>query len=47
MAVVQLLPSLLVKRRAGIQTLHRFIGYAFVPVFILELIIGLFRARVL
>jgi hypothetical protein len=47
MAVVQLVPSLLVKKRAGIQTLHRFIGYALVPAFILELIIGLFRARIL
>lgn len=46
MAVVQLVPSLLIHNRAGIQALHRVIGYAMIPVFILEIILGLFRARI-
>jgi hypothetical protein len=47
MAVVQLLPFLLVKRRAGIQALHRLTGYIIIPVFILQLIAGLGTAGML
>jgi hypothetical protein len=47
MAIVQLIPSLLIKRRARIQTVHRIVGYAIVPVFILQTILGLYAARIL
>jgi len=47
MAIVQLFPSLLIKRRARIQTLHKFIGYTIVPVFILQTVLGLYAAGIL
>lgn len=47
LVVVQLASSLLARRRAGIQVLHRFTGYAIVLVYLLEVIIGLARAGLL
>jgi hypothetical protein len=47
MAIVQLVPSLLIKRRARIQGLHRVVGYAIVPVFILQTVLGLSTAGIL
>jgi hypothetical protein len=47
MAIVQLIPSLLIKRRARIRMIHMIIGYAIVPVFILQTVLGLYVARIL
>ncbi len=47
MAIVQLVPSLLIKKRARIQVLHMVIGYTIVPVFILQTILGLYAAGIL
>jgi nitric oxide reductase large subunit len=47
MAIVQLIPSLLIKRRARIQALHMFVGYAIIPVFILQTVLGLSAAGIL
>ena len=41
MVLFQLVPSILIRKRAGIQALHRFTGYAIVPVFLAEITIGL------
>ena len=47
MAIVQLVPSLLIKRRARIQAVHRVVGYAIVLVFILQTVLGLYAAGIL
>lgn len=47
MAIVQLVPSLLIKRRARIQTVHTFVGYTIVPVFIVQTVLGLYAAGIL
>jgi hypothetical protein len=47
MALVQLVPGLLIKRRAGIQVLHRIVGYTMFPVFILQTVLGLSAAGML
>jgi hypothetical protein len=47
MAIIQLMPSILIKRRARIQLPHKIIGYTIVPVFILQTILGFYAARIL
>jgi len=47
MAIVQLVPSLLIKRRARIRAIHMVIGYTIVPVFILQTVLGLYAAWIL
>jgi lysylphosphatidylglycerol synthetase-like protein (DUF2156 family) len=47
MAVIQLVPSLLIRRRARIQVLHRVVGYTIVPVFMLQTVLGLSAAGIL
>jgi hypothetical protein len=47
MALVQLVPSLLIRKRARIRALHRVVGYAIVPVFILQTVLGLYAAGIL
>jgi quinol-cytochrome oxidoreductase complex cytochrome b subunit len=47
MAIIQLVPSLLIKRRTRIQTVHRVVGYTIVPVFILQTVLGLYSAGIL
>ena len=47
MAIVQIIPSLLIQKRARIQVLHRVVGYTIVPVFILQTILGLYAAGIL
>jgi hypothetical protein len=47
MAVIQLVPSLIIRKRGRIQALHRIIGYTIVPVFILQTVLGLSAARIL
>lgn len=41
MVMFQLVPSLLIRKRARIQVLHRYTGYAVIPVFFTEIAIGL------
>ena len=47
MAIVQLVPSLLIRRRARIRAIHMVIGYTIVPVFILQTVLGLYAAWIL
>jgi hypothetical protein len=47
MAIIQLVPSLLIRKRARIRALHRVVGYAIVPVFILQTVLGLYAAGIL
>lgn len=46
MVVVQLVPSLLIRKRDRIQVLHRVTGYAIVPLFIIQTILGLSAAGI-
>ena len=47
MAVIQLVPSLLIKQRDRIRALHMVVGYTIVPVFILQTVLGLYAAGIL
>ncbi len=47
MVLSQVVPSLLVKQRLRIQTIHRVIGYAIIPVFLFQIYIGLVTAGIL
>ncbi|MFA5348686.1 MAG: DUF4079 family protein [Methanoregula sp.] len=47
MAIVQLVPSFLVRERARIRALHMIVGYAIVPVFILQTVLGLYSVWIL
>jgi hypothetical protein len=47
LVTIQVIPSLVVKKRIGIQTLHRLTGYTIVPVFLLQVIAGLLTAGIL
>jgi membrane protein YdbS with pleckstrin-like domain len=47
MAIIQLVPSLLIRKRARIQVLHRVIGYTIIPVFIIQTVLGLHAAGIL
>jgi hypothetical protein len=47
MAIIQLVPSLLIKKRARIRALHMVVGYTIVPVFILQTVLGLYSAGIL
>ena len=46
LVIIQVIPSLGIKKRAGIQVLHRLTGYIIIPVFILQLIAGLGTAGI-
>lgn len=44
LALVQVVPSLLVKKRLRIQALHRFTGYITIPLYILQVVLGISAA---
>lgn len=46
MAIIQLVPSLLIRKRDRIRVLHRVTGYAIVPMFIIQTILGISAAGI-
>jgi hypothetical protein len=47
MAVLQLAAGLLIRRGTGMRVVHRFTGYAMVPVFVLQTTLGILAAEIL
>jgi hypothetical protein len=47
LAIVQLVPSLLVRERIRIRFAHRVVGYTIIPFYIVQTILGLSAARII
>ncbi len=47
LALLQVVPSLLVRKRLKIQMVHRIAGYATAPLYILQVVLGIYAAGIL
>jgi hypothetical protein len=47
MAVLQLAAGLLIRKGAGMRVVHRYTGYAMVPVFVLQMMLGILAVEIL